>query len=124
VKALTLHQPWAWLVFHGKSVENRTWPTHYRGPLAIHAAKAMTSREYQEAVDFVCGFNPSLAYRIPTPDVLIRGAFIGMVALVGCVTEHSSPFFNGPYGWVLAEPQEFANPILAKGALGLWEWSK
>lgn len=39
MKALTLHQPWASLVAIGvKTIETRSWPTSYRGPLAIHAA--------------------------------------------------------------------------------------
>lgn len=38
-KVLTLHQPWASLVAWGyKRIETRSWPTSYRGPLAIHAA--------------------------------------------------------------------------------------
>lgn len=40
MKAITLHQPYASLIAHGyKCIETRTWPTHYRGSLAIHAAK-------------------------------------------------------------------------------------
>lgn len=40
MKALTLHQPWASLIATGaKTLETRSWPTRYRGPLAIHAAK-------------------------------------------------------------------------------------
>src|SRR6185437_11126448 len=38
--ALSLWQPWATLVAIGaKRIETRHWHTHYRGPLAIHAAK-------------------------------------------------------------------------------------
>lgn len=41
MKALTLTQPWASLVALGaKRLETRSWATTYRGPLAIHAAKA------------------------------------------------------------------------------------
>jgi activating signal cointegrator 1 len=40
MKAITLTQPWATLVAIGaKRIETRSWPTNYRGPLAIHAAK-------------------------------------------------------------------------------------
>lgn len=40
MKALTLHQPYASLVAHGhKSIETRSWQTHYRGSLAIHAGR-------------------------------------------------------------------------------------
>jgi len=36
--SLSIRQPWAWLIVQGhKPIENRTWPTTYRGPLLIHA---------------------------------------------------------------------------------------
>jgi hypothetical protein len=45
VKALTIHQPWAWAIVHGgKNVENRTQRWKYRGPLAIHAGAAWSKR--------------------------------------------------------------------------------
>lgn len=38
MKALTIRQPWASLIAHGvKTIETRSWRTHYRGPIAIHA---------------------------------------------------------------------------------------
>ena len=40
MKALTISQPFASLIASGeKWVENRTWRTDHRGPLAIHAGK-------------------------------------------------------------------------------------
>lgn len=40
MKLITLHQPWASLVaLQCKRYETRHWPTSYRGPLLIHAAK-------------------------------------------------------------------------------------
>lgn len=40
MKAISLYQPWASLMAHGKKLcETRSWPTSYRGPLLIHAAK-------------------------------------------------------------------------------------
>lgn len=39
-KALSIKQPWAWLIAAGyKDVENRSWPTNYRGRFYIHASK-------------------------------------------------------------------------------------
>jgi len=41
VKAITVRQPWAQLIAEGvKTIEWRTRPTSYRGPILIHAAKA------------------------------------------------------------------------------------
>jgi len=40
MKALTIRQPHATLIALGvKHIETRSWPTKYRGPLAIHAGK-------------------------------------------------------------------------------------
>ncbi len=40
MKAITVWQPWATLLACGaKKYETRSWPTKYRGPIAIHAAK-------------------------------------------------------------------------------------
>ena len=40
MKALTIRQPHATLIALGvKHIETRSWPTTYRGPLAIHAGK-------------------------------------------------------------------------------------
>ena len=40
LKALTILQPWAgFILCGGKTVENRTWKTLYRGPLLIHSGQ-------------------------------------------------------------------------------------
>jgi hypothetical protein len=40
VKVITLTEYWASLMANGfKRIETRSWPTRYRGPLLIHAAK-------------------------------------------------------------------------------------
>jgi hypothetical protein len=43
--ALSLKQPWATLLVHGrKSIEVRNWPTARRGRVLIHAARVADSR--------------------------------------------------------------------------------
>jgi len=40
MKALSVRQPWAWLIANNlKPIENRTWPTRYRGAFLIHAGQ-------------------------------------------------------------------------------------
>ena len=40
IPALSFRQPWAWVVAKGiKPIENRNWPTEYRGLFLIHAGK-------------------------------------------------------------------------------------
>ena len=42
-KCLTVQQPWAWCIVHGpKRIENRSWQSHYRGPLLIHAGQSQS----------------------------------------------------------------------------------
>ena len=51
--ALSIRQPWASLILKaGKNIENRDWPTKYRGRILIHAAKGMTRGEHEDAIHF------------------------------------------------------------------------
>lgn len=123
MKAISVRQPWAWLLFHGKPIENRDWYTAYRGPLAIFSSKGMTRTEYEDAREFVrrC-VDPGLAGRIPHPEELVYGAALGRVVQVSCVHYHSSPWFQGAWGHVYEHAQEFPVPIPARGHLGLFDW--
>jgi hypothetical protein len=39
VKILSIRQPWAYLITQGyKNIENRGWPTNYRGQFLVHAS--------------------------------------------------------------------------------------
>ena len=104
-----------------KLVENRTWDTAYRGPLAIHAGK---SRKWLPAND------PGGAYNY--------GVVVAITSLVAClpistvnalpdshifawVKEHQ--YTEGPYCWVFG-PVEKISPQTAKGKQGLWEWTE
>lgn len=44
IPASTVRQPWAWAIFHGKTIENRTQNVRYRGPLAIHTGRTLRPR--------------------------------------------------------------------------------
>ena len=102
MKALSIRQPWAWLIVHGwKNIENRSWATCYRGNLLIHAAKTMTLADYEACRIFVDSIHDDLA--MPSPSDLPRGGIVGEVTLSDCVRQHSSPWFTGPIGWVLNE---------------------
>jgi hypothetical protein len=80
--ALSLRQPWAWMVVHGgKTIENRRWNTARRGPVLIHAAKGMTRAEYDDAVDFAADVNPELV--VPPRADLLFGGIVGRARIVG-----------------------------------------
>lgn len=121
MKALSVRQPWAWLIVNGwKNIENRTWPTYFRGHVLIHASQGMTRAEYNACITFVAGFAPSLWPQIPCPDELERGGIVGETVIIDCVTNHESEWFCGSYGFVLSEssPLTFSP---CKGALGFFE---
>jgi hypothetical protein len=115
--ALSIRQPWAWAILHcGKDIENRSWPTKVRGRVLIHASKGMTMKEY---VNFGC---KALRRGIDIPrfDDFERGGIIGEAELVDCVTQSHSPWFSGPYGFVLRDVQQLPfRPC--NGLLGFWE---
>lgn len=117
--ALSIRQPWAWLILNaGKDVENRDWPTQYRGRLLIHASKGVTQREYMDAVHFVAIIAPAII--IPPIDLLYRGGIIGSVEITDCVERSSSPWFSGRYGFLLAHPE--TTPFKPwRGSLGLFK---
>jgi len=84
VKALSIRQPWAWLIVSGhKDVENREWSTNFRGRVLIHAGKTMTRAEYDDAVSTAL----HVGYRgtVPSREQLQRGGIVGVATIVGCV---------------------------------------
>jgi len=114
MKALSIRQPWAWMIANGhKDVENRTWNTHFRGEFLIHAAKGMTRDEYAIAEALAEDQGVSL----PRFAELERGGIVGQAEITHCVSGSSSPWFFGPYGHVYTNPVEFKEPIPFKGAL-------
>ena len=121
--ALSIRQPWAWAIIHaGKDIENRSWPTNFRGRFYIHAAKGLTRVEYQDFIDFTGDrrrFGSPGHSPCPPADQLQRGGIIGEAELVDCVREHGSPWFTGKYGFVLrnAKPLPF-RPL--RGSLGFF----
>lgn len=123
VNALSIRQPWAWLIVHGpKRYENRDWSERnpcrrFRGPVLIHAAKGMTRDEYEMA--------RTIAWEqmVALPDFheLRRGGIIGMAEVVAW---HDTP----PRGnvWAFGSGLELANvqslPFQeCKGALGFFK---
>lgn len=123
--ALSVRQPWAWaIIYAGKDIENRSWQAvnhglRQRGRIAIHAAKGMTRREYEDTAEFL----DELGIVCPSARDLARGGIIGSVEVVDVVSDSASPWFFGPRGLVLRDPRpcEF---VPALGALGYFEWKR
>lgn len=122
--AISVRQPWAWALIHaGKTHENRSagaikWMVPLIGRRAIHASKGMTREEYEDARDFMaseCGI------ACPAPADLLRGGIIGTVTIAGVVEDSESPWFFGPCGLVIEDPQP-CDFVPAVGALGYFKW--
>jgi hypothetical protein len=113
VKVLSIRQPWAWLILTGhKSIENRTWNTHYRGPLYIHAGINMHDRPIED-------IERQFKIKIDR-NAMPMGAIIGRVDLVDVVMRSTSSWFEGPVGFVLRNP-EIIKPVPYRGRQGLFD---
>jgi len=119
MKALSIRQPWAWLIIKGeKPIENRSWVSNHRGPLLIHASQEFDKAGYQ----WVRKNFPRL--KMSTPAKFTLGALIGTVEMVGLIIpgeDYRSAWFSGPYGFLFRSPKEFETPIPWKGQLGFFE---
>ena len=120
MKALSLSQPMAWAIFNGKDIENRNWSTKYRGRVIIHAAKSFNWEHY----NWLTENDNRLILSSPLPGFrseFISGALIGEVDIIGCVQNHTSRWFFGKYGFVLANAELYDKPIPCKGKLNFFE---
>lgn len=123
MRVLTVQNPWAHAIFHGKDIENRTRSLgSYRGPVAIHG-----------------GLNKADATDTPQWDLLMDiwrregdayqlhfGAIIGVVDLVDIHEDDSAACYScsdwadgSGFHMVLENPRPLREPIPFKGALGL-----
>jgi hypothetical protein len=112
IRALTIRQPWAAAIAHGdKRIENRTWPTQYRGPLLIHAGAAPDPSPGPLAAAAVRG-RP-----------VDRRAVVAVARLTDChqddgpCTRWSEPH---AWHWVLDEVTPLPVPVVCPGARKLW----
>ena len=124
IAALSIRQPWAWLIVNGhKDIENRDWPTSFRGQLLVHAGQTMARRYYDEVVADLSadGLWPADG---PAFEALERGGFVGWTRVVDCRQHHTSPWKqDGSHGFVLRDsrPMPF---VPWKGRLGFFNVPK
>lgn len=142
LRALTIIQPWAHLIVHGrKRVENRTWEPAARGLrvgdyLAIHAGMAVDLSHWDRAYEVVPEEEPLALRELVAGGVFIMperarrdfirgrvplGAVVGVARLADVEDEEpdDDPYWCGPWGWRLDEVVAI-EPVLCKGAQGLW----
>jgi hypothetical protein len=129
IKALSVKQPWAGLIIAGiKTVENRSWLTHYSGRLAIVSTQK-ADRAAMEEMKKELGTLPA--------DCYINGSILGTVELTALIwlggdgvaetdmlTQPGRAVYDwwdtDSTGWILERPRRLARPIPYKGRLGLY----
>lgn len=137
MKALSIRQPWAWLILHaGKNIENRSWNSRYPAyteaclmardgeRFLIHASKGMTRDEYEDALGtchMISRTHPFPAdLTLPAFADLPRGGIVGSARIARVVRDHTSPWFFGPIGLVLTDIEVLPFEQ-CKGALGFFD---
>lgn len=145
MKALSIKQPWAWLICAGyKDIENRTWKIARKsqhGPYSsyhqanftidlpsriyVHAGKGRDVESIISILNCHWKWVPHDAqdaiFYFENDGNWSLGCIIGEVDITDCVTESSSYWFEGKYGFVLENPILYKKPIPYKGQLGFFE---
>lgn len=129
MKALTISQPFASMIADGvKWIENRTWPTVYRGDLAIHAGKGKQYLDRHELAKLPNGCVIAIANLVACVHIddiesirklkpLEKVPGTTMTWLQLGRHEHA----EGPWCWVLENVRQIDH-VPCKGAQGLWDW--
>lgn len=120
---MTIRRPWASLLLvpgelGGKTIENRTWSTQYRGPLLIIAG----TRVDPEGVQAATAAGLSAAWHTRQQGWLGAAVLVDVhPARTGCC----QPWGQQPrgseelYHWVFKHPERLASPAYGTGFLGL-----
>lgn len=127
MKAISFRQPWADLILSGKkTLEVRSWKDAYRGTILVHVSKNVDRADLDR-----------LGVELGP-----IGVFLGTVQIIDMfqfdeeswLSSHSRHLTDGDlhskrdrngvvqadYGWVLANPKRFDQPLPASGKLGFF----
>lgn len=120
VPFLSVRQPWAWALFHGKDVENRSWTHTYTGPVIIHASATLPQMDFfHEDCDLV-----EQRTGVTLPDEVSLGAVIGLIEIQKIVTDSTSLWAApGHFHWCTNPILELFEPVESKGTLKLY-WNR
>ena len=132
MKIISLWEPWATFIVRGyKKWETRGWPTSYRGPLAIHAAK--TRQAIDDAGLLLTGAGIKKSIFDPDPFPMEDGdwpfgCIVAVCFLADCKrTEAVNPttqeqalgdYSPGRFAWIL-DAVRVVKPLPHRGMQGL-----
>lgn len=137
MRCISLWQPWASLIACGaKTIETRSWPTNYRGPLVIHAAKKILTvgerwnlgpifwQAVEEHLDRAT-FEYPYGCIVATARLVNCVCFPACAQLVEVATRPNERIFGdcsaGRYAWILEDVVALPAPISFRGAQGLFD---
>jgi len=122
MKCLSVSQPFADLIIHGKkTIELRRWNTSFRGEFLIHSPQKIRVEDCKRL-----GINPKN---------LVKGAIVGKAEIYDVKKYDSKSEIikdskkhlasksskNNKYGFLIKNAKPFRIPIPAKGQLGFFE---
>ena len=136
MKAISLWPPWASFIMAGlKEIETRSWPTKYRGPIAIHQTRAFPFLTVDAILMRGDEFSDAYSQLADKHEDFPLGVVLGTALLVYCVEmdRHNiatigpmetalGDYRPGRFMWMLQGVKKFAKQIPAKGKQGIWEW--
>ena len=132
MRALTLHQPWAWAIAHAdKAIENRQKvpPLALIGhDFAVHAGLTLDEVAW---ADFRDGLYGDAAQLVPDTEHLVRGAVVAVARLddyrrvmrawpLGRDIEADRRWFTGAVGNILSDRRPLRTPVPCRGMQGWW----
>jgi len=142
IPVLTVRQPWAWALQHGKPVENRPWEMTYRGLLWLHAGarsrwdpagadSGLVQDEWLQVTglpDVPHGIAKDIGLHRNT-HLMVFGAVTALLQVTGChhaddCTRRGSPC--NPWAacgqWHIERQvlHVLPEPVPCRGMLGLW----
>ncbi len=127
MKAISIKQPWAWLIVFGffdvknaefvrKDIENRDRKTSHRGPIFIHASKTFDYEGYEYIRDEM-----ELDIPVQESNLYHRGGIVGRADIVDCVKDHTSIWAAvDKWNWILTNQIELPF-VLYPGMPGMFD---
>jgi len=116
-----------------KTIETRSWATHHRGSILVHASRGKAGSVFAS--------EPAFKKYIPDFNKLPFGAIIGAVSITAivAVTQTGLPdlamaqltmeekafgdYTSGRFAWLLSDAVMFTKPVPARGMLNVWDYS-
>lgn len=131
MKVLSLREPFASLIAEEiKGIETRSWRTHYRGEVYIHASLGKVSKKDPRILELISMLDDK---------EMKYGYIIAKCKLVDCIymdeaflrlmeknsiEKKCGGYSEGRYAWVLEDVEILPEPIPAKGQLGIWNYEE